>query len=75
MNGRDTVKYEGTNSSGEKSTAWIDSKVRFPIKWEGQNGTGEFRNIKEGPQPSSLFEVPSDYTKFDMGNMGGMKQK
>jgi hypothetical protein len=29
----------------------------------------ELRNIKEGPQPASLFEIPSDYTKFDMGSM------
>jgi hypothetical protein len=23
----------------------------------------EFRNIKEGPQPESLFQVPADYQK------------
>jgi hypothetical protein len=30
------------------------------------------RNIQEGSQPASLFEVPAGYTKFDMG--GAMKQ-
>jgi hypothetical protein len=77
VNGRDTVKYEGINSEGEKSTVWLDSKVRFPIKWEGKNNGGELQNIKEGSQPSSLFEIPSDYKKFDMGamgNMGGMQR-
>jgi len=52
---------------------WLDPKLRFPVKWEGKNGSGELRNIQEGSQPSSLFEIPSGYTKFDMGAM--MKQQ
>jgi len=69
VNGRSTVKYEGTNSNGQTGTVWLDPKLRFPVKWEGKNGGGELRNIQEGSQPSSLFEVPADYKKFDMGNM------
>ncbi len=74
VNGRETVKYEGTNSKGEAGTVWLDSKVRFPIKWVGKNGSGELQNIKEGSQPDSLFEVPSDYKKFDMSSMGNMQR-
>jgi hypothetical protein len=73
VNGRSTVKYEGTNAKGESSAVWLDSKVRFPIKWEGKNGGGELANIQEGAQPGSLFEIPVGYTKMDMGNM--MQQK
>ena len=73
VNGRSTVKFEGTNSRGEPGTMWIDPKLRFPVKWEGKNSSGELRNIQEGSQPASLFEVPSGYTKFDMGAM--MKQQ
>ena len=73
VNGRSTVKYEGTNSRGEAGTMWLDPKLRFPVKWEGKNGGGELRNIQEGAQPASLFEIPSGYTKFDMGAM--MKQQ
>jgi hypothetical protein len=69
VNGRSTVKYESTNSKGEAGTMWLDSKVRFPIKWEGKNGSGELRNIQEGPQPASLFQVPAGYTKMDVGGM------
>ncbi|HUO25068.1 MAG TPA: hypothetical protein VMU61_05340 [Candidatus Aquilonibacter sp.] len=69
VNGRSTVKYEGTNSEGESSTVWLDSKVRFPVKWVGKNGSGGLRNIQEGAQPASLFEVPTGYTKMDMGGM------
>jgi len=66
VNGRSTVKYEGTNSKGETGTIWLDKKIAFPVKWEGKNGGGELQNIKEGPQPASLFEIPSDYQKFQM---------
>jgi hypothetical protein len=33
----------------------------------------ELRNIQEGSQPASLFEIPAGYTKFDMG--GAMRQR
>ena len=69
VNGRSTVKYEGTNAKGESGTIWLDPKLRFPVKWQGKSGAGELRNIQEGSQPASLFEVPSDYKKFDMGKM------
>jgi hypothetical protein len=72
VNGRSVVKYEGTNANGDTSTFWLDPKLRFPVKWQGKNSSGELRNIQEGTQPASLFEIPAGYTKFDMGNMGGM---
>ena len=75
VNGRDTIKYEGTNSSGETSSVWLDPKLRFPVKWQGKNGAGELRNIQEGAQPASLFEVPAGYTKMDMGAMMQQRQK
>ena len=70
VNGRSTVKYEGTSAEGDLSSVWIDPKLRFPVKWQGKNNGGELRNIQEGAQPASLFVVPSDYQKFDMGAMG-----
>jgi hypothetical protein len=73
VNGRSTVKYEGTNARGEAGTIWLDPKLRFPVKWEGKNGGGEMRNIQEGSQPSNPFEIPAGYTKFDLGAM--MKQQ
>lgn len=67
VNGRSAVKYEGTNSNGDTGFVWIDKKIAFPIKWENQKGgSGELQNIKEGSQPASLFEIPSDYQKFQM---------
>ncbi len=69
VNGRSTVKYEGTNAKGETGDVWLDPKLRFPVKWEGKNGSWELRNIQEGSQPGSLFEIPAGFTKFDMGGM------
>jgi hypothetical protein len=71
VNGRSTVRYTGTNSKGETGSVWFDKKISFPIKWEGEKGgSGELQNIKEGSQPAALFEIPSDYQKFQMP--GGM---
>ncbi len=66
VNGRSTIKFEGTNSKGETGYAWVDKKIAFPIKWQGKNDSWELQDIKEGSQPASLFEVPSDYQKFQM---------
>jgi hypothetical protein len=71
VNGRSTVEYEGTNSSGEVSRVWLDPKLRFPVKWQGKSSGGELRNIQEGSQPASIFEIPADYRKMEMpGGMG-----
>jgi hypothetical protein len=69
VNGRSAVKYEATNASGDVSHFWLDPKLRFPLKWDGKNSSGELRNIQEGTQPASLFEVPAGFTKMDMGAM------
>jgi hypothetical protein len=73
VNGRNTVKYETTNASGDVSHFWLDPKLRFPVKWQGKNSDGELRNIQEGTQPASLFEAPAGFTKMNMP--GGMMQQ
>ena len=71
VNGRSTVKYETVNTNGDVHHFWLDPKLRFPVKWDGKNNSGELRNIQEGAQPASLFEVPAGFTKMDMGGMMG----
>ena len=70
VNGRNTIKYEGKSADGDVSYVWIDPKLRFPVKWQGKNNAGEMRNLQVGSQPASLFTVPADYQKMDIGNMG-----
>jgi hypothetical protein len=69
VNGRSAVKYEGTNSSGEPSSVWLDPKLRFPVKWQGEPSAGELRNIQESTQSANLFEIPAGYTKTDIANL------
>jgi len=71
VNGRATIKYEGTGSNGDTGYFWLDPKLRFPIKWERKTSKGELQNIQEGTQPSSLFEVPAGFTKMQLP--GGMQ--
>jgi hypothetical protein len=73
VNGRSTVKYEATNANGDAGHFWLDSKLRFPVKWDGKNSAGELRNIQEGTQPASLFEVPAGFTKMQIP-AGAMQQ-
>jgi hypothetical protein len=76
VNGRSTVKFEGTNARGESGAVWIDPELHFPVKWQNKNSdTGELRNIQEASQPAGLFDVPSGYTKFDMGAMMQQRQQ
>jgi len=35
------------------------------IKWDGEKSAAELKNIQEGPQSASLFDIPTDYEKID----------
>ena len=65
FHGRDTVKYQGVMRSGESGNAWVDRKLKYVIKWEGEKTAAEFQNIQEGPQEASLFAAPKGYDKID----------
>ena len=67
VNGRKTVKYEATSTSGSVTNFWLDSQLRFPVKWQSKGSNEEMRNVQEGAQPASLFEIPAGYTKMDVG--------
>jgi len=75
INGRSAVKYKGTAPNGDTGFAWVDRKLKFVTKWEGEKTAVEFQNIKEGPQAPSLFTVPSDYDKIDVPHAHKRKPK
>ena len=58
-------KFE-TVEDGEKTTLWVSTQFPFPIKVEDSEVTMEYRNIKLGPLPDSLFELPAGYEKMAM---------
>jgi len=82
VNGRAADKYKVTYQiEGSKSEMfqWIESGSNLPVKSAAVDGSWsvEYMNIKTGPQPDSLFEVPADYEKFsmDMPDMGNMMKE
>jgi hypothetical protein len=48
------------------NTQWIDPVLEFLVRSQTDNGIViDLKNIREGPQPASLFEIPASYSKFD----------
>lgn len=69
INGREVEKWEIVQSMGGQTVTayvWLDSQWHFRVKQEVAGMTGEMQNIKLGPQPASLFEIPADYHKITM---------
>src|SRR5579871_675061 len=59
VNGRPAEKWEVTASVDSESGAfWIDQRLRIVSKAVDKHSTMEMRNIREGPQPATLFEAP-----------------
>lgn len=78
IDGHPTTKYLITYKIDDKKNQvyqWLATDIKFPIKTAGVDGSWvqEFKNIKMGSQPNSLFELPAGYKKFQMP--GGMKFK
>ena len=63
LNGRPTVKYEGRCSNKNPCHIWIDRRLRFLVKWEDGSNGRELRNIEEGTQPNTLFEIPRGFNR------------
>jgi hypothetical protein len=66
INGRSTQKWEFTSAvfgKQSKSYQWIDPQLYIAVKHADDHSVRELRNIQEGPQPDSLFEIPADYRK------------
>jgi hypothetical protein len=69
IGGRSTIKIAGESADRHEGFAWIDTKLHFVIKAQGDGGSMELTNIEEGPQQADLFTVPPDYKKVDMQQM------
>jgi hypothetical protein len=70
INGRSAVKYE-LSCYGKVCRLWIDRNLHTLVKRETIWNSTELRNIHEGPQPPSLFEVPSGYSNKNIGGIIG----
>jgi hypothetical protein len=75
IDGHPTKKYEVTYKDGKqefKSYQWIATDINFPIKTAAVDGSWstEYKNIKTGSQPATLFELPTGYQKMAMPGAG-----
>jgi hypothetical protein len=78
IDGHPTIKYLITyRVDKEKSQVyqWLATDINFPIRTAAVDGswTQEFRNIRKGSQPDSLFELPKGYQKMELPKIPGMK--
>lgn len=74
IGGRQTVKYKNKNASDFATSAvWIDSVLKFVIRWEGANTCAELRNVQEGQQAANLFTLPSGYSTVQPRNSANNK--
>lgn len=74
IDGHPTNKYLITYKEGkttEKVHQWVATDINFPLKTADVNNkwVHEFKNVKVGSQPDSLFEVPDGYNKMKMPGM------
>lgn len=82
VNGKIASKYKVTYEvEGVRDAVfqWIDTASSIPVKTEAADGswTMEYKNLKIGAQPDSLFEIPAGYQKFsyEMPTVEGMPQE
>ncbi|HRT26579.1 MAG TPA: hypothetical protein P5551_06280 [Syntrophales bacterium] len=78
IDGHPAQKYEVTYRDGGKvmkSYQWVATDINFPVKTAATDGSWsmEYRNIRMGTQPESLFEIPKGYTTMTVpAYPGGM---
>lgn len=66
VQGRETEKWRCAYTDSENLIVWFDTRLQRTIRYEFEDPPLEYwemRNIKEGPQPESLFVVPPDYSR------------
>lgn len=71
VSGYETEKFETTvkgNGKTIKHHMWVAKKLGVPIKMVSLDGkfSMEYRDIKEGSVPDSVFEIPPGYQKMPM---------
>jgi hypothetical protein len=65
LRGRDAEKWEIRPEGAHKAGyAWFDTRIRALVQTEDENFSFQLINIREGPQPDSLFELPTGYRPF-----------
>jgi outer membrane lipoprotein-sorting protein len=74
IDGHPCTKYEVTVKVDDKTIntyQWMATDINFPVKTAAVDGSWsmEYKDIKLGSQPDSLFELPAGYQKMSMPSM------
>lgn len=69
VDGKPTKKYKVTVTDAKSSESyyeWLSDEFLIPLRIAGIDGkwSHEYRNVKVGEPPASLFEVPAGYQKM-----------
>ena len=72
IDGKTTNKYKIVYVTADKKETifqWIAADSGLPIKSAAVDGSWiiEYKNLKTGKQPDTLFEIPTGYQKFSLG--------
>lgn len=65
VNGKLCTKYRMTHE-GSSGLMWIGKLDGLPVRFEMEGSPGgimDFEDVRVGPQPAALFEVPQGYTR------------
>jgi hypothetical protein len=64
--GRDTIAFRARLPDDREMVGWIDPDLQFPLRIRSEDGiTVTAENIRNEPQAATLFEIPSNFRKFD----------
>lgn len=77
IDGKEVEKYQITYETNGKKDAifsWIIPRTGIPVKTRAADGSWqvEYKNIKIGPQPESIFEIPVGYQRMSMPSLKDM---
>lgn len=71
VNGRAAIKWIAPVSEAKEAYVWMDARLGFPVRLEAPSNKIELQNIHEGTQQPELFEVPSGYSRVQIGTAPG----
>ena len=73
VGGRPAQKWAVTTDASppDAGMVWIDDRLHIVSRSKDQDGGMEMRNVREAPQPDSLFAAPADYRKLSAASIMG----
>jgi hypothetical protein len=66
IDGSSAIAYRVVSAPGRELLGWVDPMRKFPLRVKTEDGAVfEVGNLHDQPQAAELFEVPTNFRKFD----------